>query len=158
MVNSTGRRLVNVAEVLMILTLLAFFVSIAYGKFYRAPADVLDADTDPRLMVVDLVSLQQLAESTKTPHQVAFDAAPDGSIRGFNILYRAAFGDPWAILRSRTFPHRLHVTSSQPCIEYDAEGRIAEPCEVTFNLQGRRWRITLAKGTGVLRLVPDEQS
>ena len=158
MVNATGRRLVHALEVLMILTLLAFFVSVAYGKFVRAPADFLDADADPRLMVVDLVSLQQLAESTKNPHQITFDAGPDGSVRGFNVLYRAAFGDPWAVLRSRTFPKRVQVTSSLPCIEYDADGRIAEPCEMTFHLKGRRWRISLAKGTGEVRLVPIERS
>lgn len=158
MTNPTGRRFIFALEGLVLLTLMALFVRVTYGKFVRAPADVLDADADPRLMVVDLVSLQQLAESTKIPHQLAFDVAPDGAVRGFNVLYRAPYGDPWAVLRSRAFPKRVQVTSSRPSIEFDADGRIAESCEMTFQLKGQRWRITLARGSGELRLVPIERT
>ncbi|MBL9124657.1 MAG: hypothetical protein JNG90_13560 [Planctomycetaceae bacterium] len=154
MVNDTARRVVHLFEMLAIVALLLLFGRVTYAKFYSGPADVLDGDADPRLMVVELVSLQQLAESSQTPHRIQLKPGPHGTFAGYEVLYQSTYGDPWVVLRGRTFPKRVKVTSSQAQLEFDAEGRIAAGVEMHFELKGRRWRITLAKGTGELRMVP----
>lgn len=153
MENRAGQKIIHMLEVLSLATLLVLFGRVAYAKFYHPPAEALDAGADPRLMVVDLVSVQQLAESTGVAHRIQFDVAPDGSISGYRISYRAPFGEPWAALRSRSFPPRVRVSSPQAAIDFAADGNLVGACEVNFDQGGRRRQITMTPGTGELRLV-----
>lgn len=147
-----NRRAAHVFEFLVLLILCLIFGQVSYGKFNRSAAEMLNAGTDPRLMVVDLVSLAKLAQSTGVAHQVQFVANDDGTITGYTAACRSEFGDPWPVLRTRTFPAGVQVSSTVPCIEFASDGTSTHACEVSFCERGRSWLVDLSEGTGDLRL------
>lgn len=142
----------RVFEYLVLAVLGIVFARGAYGEFSHASAEVLDPGTDPRLLILDLVTAQQLARSTKLPHEIRFTTDDAGSIRGYTLAVKANYGEPWAVLRSRTFPDGLKVSSSQPRLLFGGDGSAATDCRVRFDEDGRQWLVTVAGGSGELRM------
>lgn len=147
------RRGAHVVEIVVLLVLSAFFVKASYGKFQRGSAEMLDAGADPRLLVVDLVSLSKLAQSTGIPHELRFLTAADGTILGYTTSWQSEFGEPWPVLKRRQFPAGVTASSNATRVEFGAGGASAEACDVLFYDRGRRWRVTVAAGTRELRLI-----
>jgi hypothetical protein len=69
------------------------------------------------------------------------------------MAVQANHGEPWAVLRTRKFPARIHVSSSQPRLEFTADGSTPIDCRVAFEAPRQHWLVTVACGSGELRLI-----
>jgi prepilin-type N-terminal cleavage/methylation domain-containing protein len=147
-----GRRGVTLVELLVVVTLMGIFASVAAARFGPTLLGDFGSQSDARRLSLDLWQTQRLAILTGDNHYLQFTLS-NGIAVGYQLFRRRADGTTAPADAYRLFTTQVSTTASHAQLEFTFEGQALAAYAVTLSGAHRSWQVTIAPITGSVRVV-----
>jgi prepilin-type N-terminal cleavage/methylation domain-containing protein len=147
---SQRRRGVSLLELLVVVTLIGIFSSVAMARFGRSLFGDFGSQSDVRRLALALHRAQRLAIATGDNHYVELTAS-GGKTVGYQ-LYRRAGSGPVPVDVPQSFTPEVSVSATHTQMEFTFEGQALDAYRVRFSGPNRQWTLTVVPVTGLARV------
>ena len=137
-------------ELLVVITLIGLFASLAAMRFGRSLLSEFGAHTEARQLSLALLTCQRAAVKTGDDHLLRF-ALDGGHALSYQIL-RDNAGTLEVVAGPLALSSDVTVTVSDGDMRFDFEGAAQDAYQIQILGQHRRWRIDVVPVTGSIRV------
>ncbi|MBM3999566.1 MAG: prepilin-type N-terminal cleavage/methylation domain-containing protein [Planctomycetes bacterium] len=145
------RRGVSLLELLVVVTLMGIFASVAAARFGPTLFGDFGSRSDARRVSLDLLRAQRAAIMTGDNHFLEF-TTQGGKTTGYQIRRVVESGSEPADA-FREFTKEVAVTVSHPRAEFNFEGQALAAYQVRLAGKNRSWSVTVVPVNGAVRVV-----
>lgn len=146
------RRGVTLLELLVVVTLMGIFASVAAARFGPTLFRDFGSQSDARRVSLDMLRAQRLAIMSGDNHYLEFTVNGSNTASGYQILRWTNSGAEPADAY-RAFTKDVVVTVSHPRMEFTFEGQGLAAYRVDLNGTNRLWAVTVVPINGAVRVV-----
>lgn len=148
--NRTRRRGVSLLELLVVITLMGIFASVAAMRFGRTLLSEFGAHAEARQLSLALLTCQRAAVKTGDDHLLRF-VLEGGRAASYQLL-RDNAGTLQLVDGPRALSGDITVTVSHPDMRFDFEGSAQAAYQIQLLGENRRWQIDVVPVTGAIRV------
>ncbi len=146
------RRGVTLLELLVVVTLMGIFASVAAARFGPTLFRDFGSQSDARRVSLDMLRAQRLAIMSGDNHYLEFTVNGSNTASGYQIFRLTSSGAEPADAY-RAFTQDVAVTVSHPRVEFTFEGQGLAAYRVDLNGPNRQWVVTVVPINGAVRVV-----